>query len=82
MSGPCLLGFRQALSLTCRWLRGAGISPARRAALIEWAEGLSLHSYTGATPAGLVIGCGYLQEIAIERTIRRLAQLERVAKGP
>lgn len=42
-------------------------------------EGLSLHSYTGATPAGLVIGCGYLQEIAIDRTIGRLAQIEQAA---
>ena len=42
-------------------------------------EGLSLHSYTGTTPAGLVIGCGYLQEMAIERTISRFAHLEQPA---
>jgi GntR family transcriptional regulator/MocR family aminotransferase len=36
-------------------------------------EGLSLHSYTGECPPGVVLGHGYLAEPAIERGIRLLA---------
>ena len=36
-------------------------------------EGLSLHSYTGDSPPGLVIGNGHLAEPAIERGIQLLA---------
>jgi GntR family transcriptional regulator / MocR family aminotransferase len=36
-------------------------------------EGLSLHSYTGECPPGLVLGHGYLAEPAIERGVRLLA---------
>ena len=36
-------------------------------------EGLSLHSYTGRCPPGLVLGHGYLPEPAIERGVRLLA---------
>jgi GntR family transcriptional regulator/MocR family aminotransferase len=35
-------------------------------------EGLSLHSYLGTTPPGLVIGCGSLPEPAIDRAIKLL----------
>jgi GntR family transcriptional regulator/MocR family aminotransferase len=37
-------------------------------------EGLSLHSYTGASPPGLVLGHAYLAEPAIERGVELLAQ--------
>jgi GntR family transcriptional regulator / MocR family aminotransferase len=37
-------------------------------------EGLSLHSYTGDCPPGLVLGHAYLAEPAIERGIRLLAE--------
>ena len=36
-------------------------------------EGLSLHSYTGDSPPGLVMGHGHLAEPAIERGIQLLA---------
>ena len=36
-------------------------------------EGLSLHSYTGRCPPGLVLGHAYLAEPAIERGVRLLA---------
>ena len=36
-------------------------------------EGLSLHSYTGSCPPGLVLGAGSLAEAAIERGMRALA---------
>jgi GntR family transcriptional regulator/MocR family aminotransferase len=38
-------------------------------------EGLSLHSYTGLSPPGLVLGHAYLAEPAIERGVRLLARL-------
>jgi GntR family transcriptional regulator/MocR family aminotransferase len=37
-------------------------------------EGLSLHSYTGGCPPGLVLGHGYLAEPAIARGVRLLAR--------
>jgi GntR family transcriptional regulator / MocR family aminotransferase len=37
-------------------------------------EGLSLHSYTGEAPPGLVLGHGYLSQPAIERGIGLLVQ--------
>jgi GntR family transcriptional regulator/MocR family aminotransferase len=37
-------------------------------------EGLSLHSYTGDCPPGLVLGHGYMAEPAIERGIHLLAK--------
>jgi GntR family transcriptional regulator / MocR family aminotransferase len=37
-------------------------------------EGLSLHSYTGECPPGLVLGHAYLAEPAIERAVRLLAE--------
>ncbi len=37
-------------------------------------EGLSLHSYTGDYPPGLVLGHGYMAEPAIERGVRLLAE--------
>ena len=37
-------------------------------------EGLSLHSYTGDCPPGLVLGHGYMAEPAIERGIELLAK--------
>jgi hypothetical protein len=37
-------------------------------------EGLSLHSYTGDCPPGLVLGHAYLSEPAIERGVQLLAQ--------
>jgi GntR family transcriptional regulator/MocR family aminotransferase len=37
-------------------------------------EGLSLHSYTGNGPPGLVLGHAYLSEPAIERGVQLLAQ--------
>jgi GntR family transcriptional regulator / MocR family aminotransferase len=40
-------------------------------------EGLSLHSYTGAAPPGLVIGCGSLPEPAIDRALSLLARRDR-----
>jgi GntR family transcriptional regulator / MocR family aminotransferase len=36
-------------------------------------EGLSLHSYTGDCPAGVVLGYGYMAEPAIERGVELLA---------
>jgi GntR family transcriptional regulator/MocR family aminotransferase len=36
-------------------------------------EGLSLHSYTGDCPPGLVLGHGYMAEAAIERGVKLLA---------
>jgi GntR family transcriptional regulator/MocR family aminotransferase len=44
---------------------------ARRGVAVE---GLSLHSYTGASPPGLVIGHAHLSEPAIERGVELLAQ--------
>jgi GntR family transcriptional regulator/MocR family aminotransferase len=38
-------------------------------------EGLSLHSYTGECPPGVVLGHAYLAEAAIDRGIRLLAQV-------
>ena len=35
-------------------------------------EGLSLHSYTGECPPGLVLGHGYLAEPSIERGVQLL----------
>jgi GntR family transcriptional regulator / MocR family aminotransferase len=37
-------------------------------------EGLSLHSYTGESPPGLVLGHAYLAEPAIDRGVRLLAK--------
>ena len=37
-------------------------------------EGLSLHSYTGDCPAGLVLGHAHMAEPALERGVRLLAQ--------
>jgi GntR family transcriptional regulator/MocR family aminotransferase len=37
-------------------------------------EGLSLHSYTGDSPPGLLLGNAYLSEPAIERGLRLLAE--------
>jgi GntR family transcriptional regulator / MocR family aminotransferase len=48
-------------------------------------EGLSLHSYTGQCPPGLVLGHGYLAEPAIERGVRLLAKARlgrRVSPAP
>ena len=42
-------------------------------------EGLSLHSYTGSCPPGLVLGHGYLAEPAIERGVRLLAEASAAA---
>ena len=39
-------------------------------------EGLSLHSYTGEGPPGLVLGHAYMAEPAIERGVRLLAEAE------
>ncbi len=39
-------------------------------------EGLSLHSYTGDCPPGLVIGHAYMAEPAIERGIQLLAEAQ------
>jgi GntR family transcriptional regulator/MocR family aminotransferase len=39
-------------------------------------EGLSLHSYTGDCPPGLVLGHGYMAEPAIERGIELLAKTQ------
>jgi len=44
---------------------------ARRGAGVE---GISLHSYVGNTPAGLVLGHAHLAEPAIEQGIRRLRE--------
>jgi GntR family transcriptional regulator / MocR family aminotransferase len=38
-------------------------------------EGLSLHSYTGDCPPGLVLGHAYMAEPAIERAVQLLGQL-------
>jgi GntR family transcriptional regulator/MocR family aminotransferase len=38
-------------------------------------EGLSLHSYTGDCPPGLVLGYAYMAEPAIERGVQLLAEL-------
>jgi GntR family transcriptional regulator/MocR family aminotransferase len=38
-------------------------------------EGLSLHSYTGMAPPGLVIGCGSLPEPAIDRALAQLTHV-------
>jgi GntR family transcriptional regulator / MocR family aminotransferase len=40
-------------------------------------EGLSLHSYTGECPPGLVLGHAYLAEPAIERGVRLLVEAPR-----
>src|SRR6478672_4200590 len=45
-------------------------------------EGLSLHSYTGECPPGVVLGHAYLAEAAIGRGIRLLAQVVRDLKSP
>jgi DNA-binding transcriptional MocR family regulator len=37
-------------------------------------EGLSLHSYTGDSPPGLVLGHAYMPEPAIHRGLRLLAE--------
>lgn len=37
-------------------------------------EGLSLHSYTGNCPPGVVLGHGYMAEPAIQRGIELLAK--------
>lgn len=42
-------------------------------------EGLSLHSYTGDCPPGLVIGHAYMAEPAIERGIQLLAEAQGLA---
>src|SRR5579875_2281178 len=45
-------------------------------------EGLSLHSYTGAAPPGLVLGCGSLPEPAIDRALALLAGPPSAADRP
>jgi hypothetical protein len=40
-------------------------------------EGLSLHSYTGRSRPGVVLGHGYLAEPAIERGVQLLALVVR-----
>lgn len=40
-------------------------------------EGLSLHSYTGECPRGVVLGHGYMAEPAIERGVQLLAEAAR-----
>jgi GntR family transcriptional regulator/MocR family aminotransferase len=40
-------------------------------------EGLSLHSYTGSCPPGLVLGHAYMAEPAIERGVQLLAEAAR-----
>jgi GntR family transcriptional regulator / MocR family aminotransferase len=44
-------------------------------------EGLSLHSYTGDCPPGLVLGHAYMSEPAIERGVQLLAQAAALASG-
>jgi GntR family transcriptional regulator/MocR family aminotransferase len=44
-------------------------------------EGLSLHSYTGDCPPGVVLGHGYMAEAAIERGIELLADASRSPPG-
>jgi GntR family transcriptional regulator/MocR family aminotransferase len=45
-------------------------------------EGLSLHSYTGDCPPGLVLGHGYMPEPAIERGVQLLAEATDAAVRP
>jgi GntR family transcriptional regulator / MocR family aminotransferase len=42
-------------------------------------EGLSLHSYTGECPPGVVLGYGYMAEPAIDRGIQLLAEAAEAA---
>jgi GntR family transcriptional regulator/MocR family aminotransferase len=44
-------------------------------------EGLSLHSYTGDCPPGVVLGHGYMAEPAIERGIELLANANTASAG-
>jgi GntR family transcriptional regulator/MocR family aminotransferase len=44
-------------------------------------EGLSLHSYTGDCPPGVVLGHAYLAEPAIERGVQLLAAAVRATQG-
>jgi GntR family transcriptional regulator / MocR family aminotransferase len=55
-------GTDESALLTAAARRGVGV------------EGLSLHSYTGDCPPGLVLGHAYLSEPAIERGVQLLAQ--------
>ena len=55
-------GTDESALLTAAARRGVGI------------EGLSLHSYTGDCPPGLILGHAYLSEPAIERGVQLLAQ--------
>lgn len=50
---------------------------ARAARIGVGIEGLSLHSYTGAEPPGLVLGCGSMVGEAIDRGVRLLADADR-----
>jgi len=44
-------------------------------------EGLSLHSYTGECPPGVVLGYGYMAEPAIDRGIQLLAEAAEAAEA-
>jgi hypothetical protein len=44
-------------------------------------EGLSLHSYTGDCPPGVVLGHAYLAEPAIERGVQLLRNAVRATQG-
>jgi GntR family transcriptional regulator/MocR family aminotransferase len=44
-------------------------------------EGLSLHSYTGDCPAGVLLGYAYLAEPAIERGVQLLTNAVRATQG-
>ncbi len=50
---------------------------ARAARVGVGIEGLSLHSYTGSAPPGLVLGCGSMVQDAIDRGVRLLADVHR-----
>jgi GntR family transcriptional regulator/MocR family aminotransferase len=69
------LGARDGLHLTVALPRGVD-EPGLLAAAARHGvgvEGLSLHSYTGDCPAGLVLGHGYMSEPAIERGLQLLS---------
>jgi GntR family transcriptional regulator/MocR family aminotransferase len=69
------VGVRDGLHLTVVLPRGVDEPGLLTAAARHGVgvEGLSLHSYTGDCPPGLVLGNGYMSEPAIERGVQLLA---------
>ena len=59
-------------SRTGRWRSPLSGPPGASARVGVGLEGLSLHSYTGTTTPGLVIGCGSLPEPAIDHALKLL----------